>query len=34
MSRADAMITTELDPKFTFDTFVVGPANRLESVAA
>ena len=28
------MITTELDPKFTFDTFVIGPANRLASAAA
>ena len=25
---------TELDPKFTFETFVVGPANRLASAAA
>ena len=25
---------SELDPKFTFDTFVVGPANRLASAAA
>lgn len=25
---------TDLDPKFTFDTFVVGPANRLASAAA
>ena len=28
------MVMTELDPKFTFDTFVVGPANRLASAAA
>ena len=27
------MVMTELDPKFTFDTFVVGPANRLASAA-
>jgi chromosomal replication initiation ATPase DnaA len=25
---------SELDPRFTFDTFVVGPANRLASAAA
>ena len=24
-----AVVTTDLDPRFTFDTFVVGPANRL-----
>ena len=28
------MITTDLDPKFTFDSFVVGPENRLASAAA
>jgi chromosomal replication initiator protein len=28
------MVMTELDPKLTFDTFVVGPANRLASAAA
>ena len=28
------MVMTELDPKFTFDTFVVGPANRFASAAA
>ena len=28
------MIAIELDPKFTFDTFVIGPANRLASAAA
>jgi chromosomal replication initiator protein len=25
---------TDLDPKLTFDSFVVGPANRLASAAA
>ncbi len=28
------MVMTELDPKLTFDSFVVGPANRLASAAA
>ena len=28
------MVMTELDPKFTFDTFVVGPADRLAAAAA
>ena len=28
------MVTTDLDPRFTFDTFVVGPANRLAAAAA
>jgi chromosomal replication initiation ATPase DnaA len=28
------MLMTDLDPKLTFDTFVVGPANRLASAAA
>ena len=28
------MVTTDLDPKFTFDSFVVGPENRLASAAA
>src|SRR2546428_8578661 len=28
------MIMTDLDPKLTFDTFVIGPANRLASAAA
>lgn len=28
------MVMTDLDPKLTFDTFVVGPANRLASAAA
>ena len=28
------MLMTDLDPKFTFDTLVVGPANRLASAAA
>lgn len=34
MSRAVAMFMSDLDPKLTFDTFVVGPANRLASAAA
>ena len=28
------MVASDLDPKFTFDTFVVGPANRLAAAAA
>ena len=28
------MVMTDLDPKLTFDTFVVGPANRLAAAAA
>lgn len=28
------MVATDLDPRFTFDSFVVGPANRLASAAA
>lgn len=32
--RADTGIMTDLDPRFTFETFVVGPANRLASAAA
>ena len=28
------MLMTDLDPKLTFDSFVVGPANRLASAAA
>ncbi len=28
------MVATDLDPRFTFDSFVVEPANRLASVAA
>ena len=28
------MVMTELDPHFTFETFVIGPANRLASAAA
>ena len=28
------MVMTDLDPKLTFDTFVIGPANRLASAAA
>ena len=28
------MVMTDLDPKLTFDSFVVGPANRLASAAA
>ena len=29
-----AVVTTDLDPRFTFDNFVVGPANRLAAAAA
>ncbi len=28
------MVATDLDPRFTFDSFVVGPAHRLASAAA
>ena len=28
------MVASDLDPKFTFDSFVVGPANRLAAAAA
>ena len=28
------MVASDLDPKFTFDTFVEGPANRLAVAAA
>ena len=28
------MVATDLDPRFTFDSFVVGPANRLAAAAA
>ena len=28
------MVATDLDPRFTFDSFVVGPANRLASAVA
>ncbi len=28
------MVTTDLDPRFTFENFVVGPANRLACAAA
>jgi chromosomal replication initiator protein len=28
------MVMTDLDPKLTFDSFVIGPANRLASAAA
>ena len=28
------MVATDLDPRFTFDSFVVGPGNRLRSVGA
>ncbi|HIF05839.1 MAG TPA: hypothetical protein EYQ64_02500 [Gemmatimonadetes bacterium] len=28
------MVATDLDSRFTFDTFVVGPANRLAAAAA
>ncbi|GMR13720.1 MAG: hypothetical protein BMS9Abin29_1934 [Gemmatimonadota bacterium] len=28
------MVTTDLDPRFTFESFVVGPANRLACAAA
>ncbi|NJK76485.1 MAG: hypothetical protein HC942_23950 [Microcoleus sp. SU_5_6] len=31
--RGDAMVMTDLDPKLTFDSFVIGPANRLASAA-
>jgi chromosomal replication initiator protein len=34
VSRADAMVMIHLDPQFTFDTFVIGSANRLASAAA
>jgi len=33
VSCADAMVMIELDPQLTFDTFVIGPANRLASAA-
>ncbi len=29
-----AVVVSDLDPKFTFDSFVVGPANRLAAAAA
>ena len=29
-----AVVASDLDPKFTFDSFVVGPANRLAGAAA
>ena len=29
-----AVVATDLDPRFTFDNFVVGPANRLAAAAA
>jgi chromosomal replication initiator protein len=32
--RVDCGIMADLDPRFTFDNFVVGPANRLASAAA
>ena len=28
------MSPLELDPRFTFDSFIVGPANRLASAAS
>ncbi len=28
------VVVTDLDPRFTFDSFIVGPANRLASAAA
>ncbi|MSR35906.1 MAG: hypothetical protein EXR95_04560 [Gemmatimonadetes bacterium] len=28
------MLMTDIDPKLTFDSFVIGPANRLASAAA
>ena len=28
------MVETDLDPRFTFETFIVGPANRLAAAAA
>ena len=28
------MVATDLDPRFTFDSFIVGPANRLAAAAA
>ncbi len=28
------MVATDLDPKFTFESFIVGPANRLAAAAA
>ena len=28
------MVMTDIDPKLTFDSFVIGPANRLASAAA
>jgi chromosomal replication initiation ATPase DnaA len=34
VSLADAMVMIELDPQFTFDTLVIGPANRLASAVA
>ena len=32
--RGGAVVASDLDPKFTFDSFVVGPANRLAAAAA
>ncbi len=32
--RGRAVVASDLDPKFTFDSFVVGPANRLAAAAA
>ena len=29
-----AVVATDLDPRFTFDNFIVGPANRLAAAAA
>jgi chromosomal replication initiator protein len=34
VSRADALVMIELDPKFTFDTFVIGPASRVAYATA
>ena len=33
-SWCKAVVTSDLDPKFTFESFVVGPANRLAAAAA
>ncbi len=27
------MVATDLDPRFTFESFIVGPANRLAAAA-
>lgn len=34
MVETSDLVTTDLNPRFTFESFVVGPANRLASAAA